>query len=145
MSHSLPLASHPFQCCTQHGKILHSTDSINDSYRDYGSATSPCAISGDPPLTTITTGSDLPTANSACSGPGQRSAISSANFSTDATGLGSVTLNGTLSVLPVRNETCFGPGALGSATDTYRVCSLLIRIFVARPLHHKVAVWCDVC
>ncbi|DBB14474.1 TPA: hypothetical protein ACH3X3_004761 [Trebouxia sp. C0006] len=94
-------------------------------YRDYGSATiSPCAISGDPPVATITNGSTLPAANCACTGAGQCAAVSSANFSTDATGQGSATLNGTLSALPfggLTNQTCFNATSLGTATDTYRV------------------------
>ncbi|DBA74582.1 TPA: hypothetical protein ACH3X2_009454 [Trebouxia sp. C0005] len=94
-------------------------------YRDYGSATiSPCAISGDPPVATITNGSTLPVTNCACTGAGQCAAVNAANFSTDATGQGSATLNGTLSALPfggLTNQTCFNATSLGTATDTYRV------------------------
>ncbi|KAL0035306.1 hypothetical protein WJX77_000193 [Trebouxia sp. C0004] len=94
-------------------------------YRDYGSATiSPCAISGDPPVPTVATGTALPATNCACTGSGQCTAVNAANLSTDATGQGSATLSGTLSALPfggLTNQTCFNATSLGTATDTYRV------------------------
>ena len=80
-------------------------------------------------MATITNGSTLPAANCACTGAGQCAAVSSANFSTDATGQGSATLNGTLSALPfggLTNQTCFNATSLGTATDSYRVRTWLI-------------------
>ena len=111
----------PLCCVAQLSSTLHVP------CRDYGSATlGSCAITGDPPVSNITAGAPLPASNCACTGTGQCAAVSYSNFSTDATGLGSVTLNGTLSALPFSSipalgQTCFGPGALGTATDTYRV------------------------
>jgi len=55
--------------------------------------------------------------------------VNAANFSTDATGQGSATLNGTLSALPfggLTNQTCFNATSLGTATDTYRVRTWLM-------------------
>ena len=86
-------------------------------------------------MATITNGSTLPVTNCACTGAGQCAAVNAANFSTDATGQGSATLNGTLSALPfggLTNQTCFNATSLGTATDTYRVRTWLMDSHVAR-------------
>lgn len=93
--------------------------------RDYGSASqSPCAISGNPPVSNITAGATLSSVYCKCTGANQCAAVNASSFTTNATGLGSATLSGALSALPfsnIKNETCFKKGALESATDTYRV------------------------
>ena len=93
-------------------------------YRDYGSASqSPCAITGDPPVSNITAGATLSSAYCKCTGANQCAAVNSSSFSTNTTGLGSATLSGALSALPfsnIKNETCFEKSALETATDTYR-------------------------
>ncbi|KAL3148640.1 hypothetical protein ABBQ38_014063 [Trebouxia sp. C0009 RCD-2024] len=94
-------------------------------YRDYGSASQgACAITGNPPVATITAGGALPAANCACSDPQQCAAVNSSSFSSNATGWGAATLNGALSALPfsnIRNETCFDRSNLENPSDTCRV------------------------
>ncbi len=80
-------------------------------------------------MATITNGTTLPATNCVCTGAGQCAAVNAANFSTDATGQGSATLNGILSALPfggLTNQTCFNATSLGTATDTYRVYTWLM-------------------
>ena len=94
-------------------------------YRDYGSAPQGrCAITGNPPVATITAGATLPRANCACSDARQCAAVNSSSFSSNATGWGAATLNGALSALPfsdIKNETCFDRSNLENPSDTYRV------------------------
>ena len=93
--------------------------------RDYGSASqSPCAITGDPPVSNITAGATLGSDYCKCTGANQCAAVNSSSLITNATGSGFTTLSGALSALPfsnIRNETCFEKSALETATDTYRV------------------------
>ena len=102
------------------------TEQLHLSCRDYGSATiSPCAITGDPPVSTIETGGTLSSTYCACTGSGQCAAVNAANFSTDSTGQASAVVKGPPGAQPfsnLTNQTCFGAGSLGTATDTYRVC-----------------------
>lgn len=95
------------------------------AYRDYGSTSQGnCAITGNPPVSTITAGAALPPANCACSDASQCAAVNSSSLSTNATGWGAATLNGALSAQPfsnVRNETCFDGSILANPSDTYRV------------------------